>query len=153
MRAAAPWIVKQEWSLTYQHVADEATATFLEALRDDGRLLGRRCPQCRRVLVPPLPICDMDHCATDGWVELPLSGQLQMATVVFRPVPGLPDPPYALAYVRIDEADTAIPGRVEGLDLSSPENVRDEMRPGRKVELLIANQRVGRISDLSFRLL
>ena len=64
-----PWIVEQQWNLTYRHTADEVTATFFRALRDDRKLLGIRCPECGRVLVPPREFCDRDFCRTTDWVK------------------------------------------------------------------------------------
>jgi uncharacterized protein len=104
------WIVEQRWNLTYQHTADEVTATFLRALREEGRLLGIRCPRCQRVLAPPRPICDRDFCRTEGWVELERAGTLELFTIMYLAIDGLPEPPYVLAYVRPDGADTALPG-------------------------------------------
>jgi uncharacterized OB-fold protein len=150
--AATPWVVEQNWDVTYQHVADEVTATFLRTLAEEGRLIGRRCPRCERVLLPPTELCDRDLCPTEEWVDLPLSGTIRAATIVFRPVRGLFDPPYALAYVEVDGADTAIPGLVQGLSLEDPERARAELEPGRPVEVIVAAERAGRISDVGFRL-
>jgi uncharacterized protein len=146
------WTVEASWDIVYQHVADEVTERFLTALREEGRLIGRRCPACERVLLPPAAVCDRDFEATTEWVDLPLSGTLQMSTVVYRPVRGLPAPPNALAYVLVDGADTPIPVRVVGLELDSPEALRAELRPGRAVVLELAAERRGRASDLTARL-
>ena len=150
--AASGWTVEAEWALTYQHVADDVTAHFLDTLRDEGRLVGKHCPACERVLMPPLALCDRDLQPTGDWVDLPLTGRLQMATIVYRDIRGLPDPPYALAYVQVDGADTAFPVRIEGLDLDDPERAREELAPGREVALELRPDRVGRLSDLAGRL-
>ena len=60
------------------------------------------------MLAPPRPICDRDFCETEGWVELGLTGTLELFTVVNLAIAGLPDPPYVLAYVKPEGADTAI---------------------------------------------
>jgi len=148
----APWIVEQRWDLTYQHTADQVTATFLRTLRDEGRLLGIRCPECKRVLAPPRPICDRDFCETEGWVDLKASGTLELFTIMYLPIEGLPEPPYVLAYVRPDGADTALAGFLEGVDLSSTEAALEELRVGRRVSIEFRDERVGRITDLFFRL-
>ena len=50
-----PFVIDQRWDLTYNHTADPVTAHFLRTLRDEGKLLGIRCPVCERVLAPPRP--------------------------------------------------------------------------------------------------
>jgi len=148
----APWIIEQHWDLTYQHSADPVTAHFLRTLRDEGRLLGVRCPVCERVLAPPRPICDRDFCETTDWVELGTTGTLELFTIMYLPIDGLPDPPYVLAYVTPAGADTAIGGYVEGVDLSSPEAALEHLHIGAPVSIELRPERLGRITDLYFRL-
>ena len=150
--ATEPWIVEQHWDLTYQHTADPTTATFLRTLRDDAKLLGSRCPVCQRVLAPARPICDRDFCRTDGLVELEPAGTLELFTIMHLAIDGLPEPPYALGYVKPHGADTSLPGFVEGVDLSSDAAAVAELRIGREVEIAFRETRVGRITDLFFRL-
>jgi uncharacterized OB-fold protein len=145
-------IIEQRWDLTYQHTADEVTATFLRTLRDEGRLLGIRCPVCERVLAPPRPICDRDFCETSGWVELGSTGTLELFTIMHLVIDGLPDPPYVLAYVRPEGADTAIPGFLEGVDLTSTESALAQLSIGAAVEIGVRDERAGRITDIRFRL-
>jgi uncharacterized OB-fold protein len=147
-----PWLVEQRWDLTYRHSADPVTSRFLQTLRDEGKLLGVRCPICRRVLAPPRAMCDRDYCATGEMVELGLQGMLELFTIMYLAVDGLPEPPYVLAYVRPEGASTAIPGVMHGVDLSSPAAALEQLQIGRGVEIQIAAQRRGRITDLSFAL-
>jgi uncharacterized OB-fold protein len=148
----SPMIIEQHWDLTYQHTADDVTATFLRTLRDEGRLLGIRCPVCERVLAPPRPICDRDFCETSGWVELGSTGTLELFTIMHLAIDGLPDPPYVLAYVRPEGADTAIPGFLEDVDLTSTESALAQLSIGAPVEIGVRGERVGRITDIRFRL-
>lgn len=147
-----PWIIEQRWDLTYNHSADPITAHFLRTLRDEGKVLGVRCPRCGRVLAPPRPICDRDFCETDGWVELERTGTLELFTIMYLAIDGLPDPPYVLAYVKPGGADTAIGGFLEGLDLSSTEAALARLRVGAPVTIELRDERQGRITDLYFRL-
>ncbi len=146
-----PFVIDQRWDLTYNHTADPVTAHFLRTLRDEGRLLGIRCPVCERVLTPPRPFCDRDFCETEGWVELGDTGTLELFTVMNLAIAGLPDPPYVLAYVKPDGADTAIGGFLEGVDLSSIDAAVAQLEVGAKVAIALREQRQGRITDLYFR--
>ncbi|MEA2201413.1 MAG: uncharacterized protein QOI89_2009 [Solirubrobacteraceae bacterium] len=151
-QTSSPWIVEQHWDVRYQHIADAVSATFLRTLRDEGRLLGIRCPRCERVLAPPRPLCDIDFCATEGWVELGTQGTLEMFTIVSVPVAGAPEPPYVLAYVRLDGADTPLPGLLEGIELDSVDAAMASLHSGMRIDLALAVERVGRMSDVRFRL-
>ena len=146
------WIVEQRWDLTYQHTADDVTAHFLRTLRDEGRLVGIKCPECKRTLAPPRPICDEDFCRTEGWVDVEMHGTLELFTIMYLAIDGLPEPPYVLAYVKPENADTAIPGFLEGIDLSDREAALAELRIGRAVEIELRPERVGRMTDVYFRL-
>lgn len=148
-----PWIVEQRWEITYTHSADPVTAHFLRTLRDEGRLLGIRCPRCKRVLAPPRPVCDRDFCRTEGWVELGDSGSLELFTIMYLAVKGLPDPPYVLCYVKPDGADTAVPGRLHGVDLDDLDAALERLLIGARVGISTIEQRRGRITDIHFELL
>lgn len=147
-----PWIVEQSWDITYRHSADPITSHFLRTLRDEGQLVGIRCPECRRVLAPPRPICDRDFCATEEWVPLGLAGTLELFTFMYLKIDGLPEPPYVLAYVRPDGADTALPGIIEGVDLSSPAAAMQTVMIGARVTIAMRPERRGRITDMYFRM-
>jgi uncharacterized OB-fold protein len=85
-------------------------------------------------------------------VELGLHGTLELFTIMYLAVDGLPDPPYVLAYVRPEGASTAIPGVLHGVDLSSPVAALKQLHIGRPVEIQLASERRGHITDLSFAL-
>lgn len=150
--ATDPWIVEQRWDITYNHTADAVTAHFLRTLRDEGKVLGVRCPVCERVLAPPRPICDRDFCETTDFVELAMTGTLELFTIMHLAIQGLPEPPYVLAYVKPEGADTAIGGFLEGVELSSTEAALEQLVVGSPVTIELREERQGRITDLYFRL-
>lgn len=143
-------IVEQHWDIRYQHPADDVAARFFETLRDEKRLVGIRCPKCERVLIPPRPFCDRDFVETDGWVDVANEGVIELFTVVYLKTPGLPDPPYAIAYVRPDGADTAIMNLVKGVDLSEPAAAADALAIGGRLRAEFIDERQGRISDFYY---
>src|SRR5438874_245909 len=107
----------EHWDLTYRHSAGVVASEFFRALEEEGRILARRCPSCTRALLPPRPFCDRCYVDTEDWIEVGDAGVLETFTIVFAKFAGLPDPPYAIAYVRLERADTAILNYVRGLDL------------------------------------
>lgn len=62
-------------NVRYAWDAGVAMGRFLKELAR-GRLIGRSCPQCRRVLVPPRMFCESCFCATDSWVPLEDTGKV-----------------------------------------------------------------------------
>jgi uncharacterized OB-fold protein len=145
-----PWVVEQHWDIRYRHTADPVAAHFFRTIRDEGRLVGRRCPACERVLVPPRSFCDRDFIETDEWVDVASEGVIELFTVVYLKTAGLPDPPYALAYVRPDGADTALMNYVRGVNLSDPHSVADRLAIGTRVRIEFAEARAGRVTDFHF---
>lgn len=147
-----PWLVEQQWNITYQHAADTAGATFFRALRDEARLLATRCPKCERVLVPPRSFCDRDFCEIDGWVEVANEGTIELFTIVYHRIRGLPEPPYAIAYVRPDGADTALVNFIQGTDLTDLAAALTHIAIGKRVHVRFREERVGRMTDFYFEL-
>lgn len=66
----------------YAWDAGVAIGRFLRELRA-GRLIARRCPQCRRVLVPPRMVCEHCFCPTSEWVFLPGTGTVKTFSICY----------------------------------------------------------------------
>lgn len=148
-------IIEERWDLTYRHAAGPVVSHFYDRLESDGVLAGRRCPRCTRVLVPPRSFCDRCYTDTEGWIDVGPEGTVETFTVVYREFQSLPEPPYAMAYVRLDGADTAILNYVRDLDLGDPDYAAAALWPGVRVRTVVAppDRREGRITDFWFELL
>lgn len=149
--STGPRFYEQTWDLSYRHALGDTTSRFLAGLAA-GRVYGRACPRCRRVLVPARSFCDRCHCATGDWLQVGTTGVIEMFTVVYEPFHGLPKPPYALAYVTLDGADTALPGYVRGLDLTDVKTATTELAIGTRVRVAFAENPVGSVADYWFEL-
>ena len=91
--------------LSYEHMASPAETAYLLALAE-GRLLGQRCPVCRKVYIPPRGACPTCGVPTADEVELPGTGTVTTFCVVNVPFTGQRvQPPYVAAAVLIDGAD------------------------------------------------
>jgi uncharacterized OB-fold protein len=90
-----------------QHSASLQETEYLLGLKE-GRIIGQRCPVCRKVYVPPRGACPVDGVPTEESVELPDKGIVTTFCIVNVPFPGqkIP-PPYVAAYVLLDGADIA----------------------------------------------
>ncbi len=149
--ASTPAALTEQWNITYTHATGPIAGTFFDRVRE-GALVGRHCPACDRVLMPPRAFCDRDYVDTDRWVDVGTRGVIETFTVVYQKFQGLPDPPYCIAYVRLEGADTAILNYVRGIDLSTPEEVRRGLRVGTPVWVRFAPEpeRLGRVTDFWF---
>lgn len=142
--------VPGEWHIRYQYTAGPVIGRFLQALRDEERILGRRCPRCHRVYLPPRAFCEACFVDTAEWVEVGPEGRIETFTVCFARFEGLPDPPYAIAFVRLNGADTCLVNFLRGVDVSDPARVAERIRIGDRVRAVFKKEREGRITDFYF---
>ena len=146
----APVFYEQTWDLAYTHALGETTSRFLQALTEK-KILGRKT-QDGRVLVPARSFDDRTHAPTGEWVEVANTGTIEMFTVVYEPFKGLPKPPYALAYVLLDGADTALVGYVKGYDLEDRAGAVAALATGTRVNVAFAEEPTGTAADYWFEL-
>ncbi len=141
--------LEEHWDITYNHALGETGSHFYTVLRDEGKLLGRRCPTSGRVLLPPRSFGDREFEDTTDWVEIGATGRVEVFTVVFQSFKGLPEAPYCIAYVLLDGADTAILNYVKGIDWT-PDNVSQNIGVGDRVEVVFKEEREGKMTDFWF---
>lgn len=139
------------WHLEFEHAAGRAASRFLVALRDRGVLLASPCPKCGRVYVPPRSFCESCFVRTiDDWTEAGPEGVIEAFTITYASFPGYPEPPYAVAYVRPDRADTAIANFVRGIDCSDTDAAVKRLGIGTRMRAVFASDRKARITDFSW---
>ena len=138
------FVIEGKIALPYQYFAGRLGSRFLIALRDEEKILGVRCEKCRRTFIPPRSICE--RCRSDiseNWVELGSTGIVTGFTIVRYQEPHQPaKPPYILALIKLDGADTPIPHIVEGIPLSG-------MKVGLRVKAEFAETPTSTIMDIA----
>jgi uncharacterized protein len=90
----------------YSWDAGVAIGGYLDGLKE-GKILGRACHQCRRILVPPRMFCEQCFRETDEWVQVKDTGTVNT---------------FSLAYITWDMrqlSDPDIPAVID-LDGASP---------------------------------
>jgi hypothetical protein len=128
----------------YTWQAGETASHYFKRLRDEQKILGKHCPQCDKVLVPPRKNCPFCTVLTDEWVELAGTGTVDTFTVVRRGEPIHPmKPPFAYALIRLDGADT---GFLHVLGEVDPDTIQEGMR----VEPVFAGERIGSPMDIAY---
>jgi len=137
------YVMDGKLALPYQYFAGVVGSKFLIALRDKKQILGIKCKKCDRVFVPPRKTCE--RCFEDiseNWVELSGEGEVANYTIVNYSDGHLPKkPPYILALIKLDGADTPMPHIVEGVE-------PDKVEIGMKVKPVFADEPTNTIMDI-----
>jgi uncharacterized OB-fold protein len=142
---SATGAVDYELDPRYSWDAGVAISRFLDGLKD-GRILGRECHGCGRVLVPPRMFCERCFRATDAWVDVPDTGVVETFSISHVRWDMLPlDPPEVPAVIRLD--DTSEGGFLHMIGGIDPDAVSIGMpvRAAWKPEA----ERVGSILDIA----
>jgi uncharacterized protein len=117
--------------LAYTVTAGRITTAFIQGILE-GKLLGRRCPDCSKVYIPPRGSCPTCAVPCRDQVELAGTGTVTTFCIVNIPFEGqLLDPPYACAHVLLDGADVPLLHLVGGCDVQ-------EVRMGLRVSAVWA---------------
>lgn len=127
----------------YVWYVGETGSRFLIGLRDNKEIWGIRCPQCKKVYVPPAKTCGECFTRTEEWVKVKDTGTLQSFTVVHYEHDMQPkNRPIIYGLVKLDGADGALLHLVDGVDPG-------KIRVGMKLRAVFAEKRSGTILDIS----
>lgn len=125
----------------YHWSAGVAGSRFFTELRDNSRIMGTKCPECKRVLVPPRIFCEECFVDTDEWVEVSTQGEILTFAESFFGLQGQRlDEPWYIGIVKLDGADGGLFHRLV------PEGGAIEI--GGRVEAVFAAERKGQILDI-----
>lgn len=139
--------VKAQPSLRYAWDTGVAVGRFLAELRQ-GRLIGRRCRRCQRVLVPPRMFCEECFRPTDEWVYLQDTGIVNTYSVSYiRWDASRTSTPSIPAVIEIDGASPGM-GILHLLGDVSPDDVKVGMRV--RAAWKPARQRTGSVLDIRY---
>jgi uncharacterized OB-fold protein len=113
--------------LDYRFTAGEATSRFLRGIAE-RKILGERCGQCHKVILPPRGSCPNCGVPTSEQVELPDRGIVTTFCVVNVKFSGSAmELPYVCATVVPDGGDMGLFGMVQEIP-------SDQIRMGMRVE-------------------
>ncbi|MFE3886197.1 Zn-ribbon domain-containing OB-fold protein [Streptomyces lydicus] len=113
--------------LDYTYAPGRAQSRYLQAL-SEHRIMGERCPSCRKVYVPPRGACPTCGVATDTQVEAGPRGTVTTFCIVNIKAKNLDiEVPYVYAHIALDGADLALHARIGGIPY-------DRVRMGLRVE-------------------
>jgi len=136
--------VPVEIRLTLSYSAGQTASRFFATLRDDCQIMGTKCPQCGRVLVPARQFCSNCFVATADWVEVGPGGNLVSYTAVHHHQPHHPkEVPFAYGIMRLDGADTNFVHLLGECEI-------DKVHDGMRLEAVFAENRQGGILDIAY---
>ncbi len=121
---------------------------FFRELKEAGRIMGIRCPQCERVLVPPRPVCGECFIETGDWVPVGPRGTVKAYTSIYIKFidgsTGKPRPiPYGSGLIQLDGAFSTINHILE-------EGDPEKLYIGMRVEAVLKEKREGNIGDILY---
>lgn len=126
--------------ISYEWSAGVAGSRFFDELKD-GRIVGSKCPECSRVLVPPRIFCEECFVDTNEWVEVSTQGTILTFAESYFGLQGQKlEEPWYVGIIALDDSDGGLFHRL----------VPDE-RPveiGARVEAVFEDDRTGQILDI-----
>ena len=140
-----------QWNIPYQYSTGKVASRFFRGLKDEARIYGTTCPSCKRTLIPPRGFCERCFVPCEEWKQVGPEGSVVAFTIGYRKFPGFDiPPPFMIALIRLDGADTNLIHFVDGCDLSAPERLLDRVRSGLRVEAVFRSEadRKGNIMDI-----
>jgi uncharacterized OB-fold protein len=127
--------------VAYKWSAGVAGGRFLKELRDTGRIMGAKCPECGRVLVPPRSFCEECFVETTEWLEVGPGGKILTYAESYFGLQGQRlEEPWYVGIVKLDGSDGGLFHRI----------VQDEgdIKIGARVEAVLEDDRNGSILDI-----
>lgn len=125
----------------YHWSAGIAGSRFFTELRDNGKIMGTKCPECKRVLVPPRIFCEECFVDTDEWVEVSTQGEILTFAESYFGLQGQRlEEPWYIGIIKLDGADGGLFHRIVKGD--------SEIAIGGRVEAVLADERKGHIMDI-----
>ena len=128
-----PIAVEGRIKIPYRWPSCQMGDIFLTALKEEGKLIGLRCPKCDTVTVPPRPRCFTCLGTSEEWVEVGPEGEVTTWTSA--------EDGTILGLIQLDGADTALLQRLLVDDFR-------QIQPVMRVTAVYEEKRKGSIKDL-----
>lgn len=90
--------------VTSRYTFGLAGERFFRTLKDEGRILGTKCPECEQTYVPATLFCERCMGEISEWVDVGTQGIVHTFTLLFEDLDGKPlKVPEVIAFVRIGD--------------------------------------------------
>ena len=139
-----PVVVRQDLKVPYRYSMGATTSRFFAEIRDNGKIMGIRCPQCDAVFVPPRTTCGRCFSQLHEWVEVGNQGTLETYTQVRYQTSVQPAvAPFYYGIIKLDGADTGLAHIVGDLKGQEP-------RIGMRFQAVFKEERKGNMLDIRY---
>ena len=132
----------------YVWAAGIAYSRFLDELKK-GKIIGRKCRECGRILVPPRMFCDTCFRATDEWVYVTDTGTINTYSISYLDADANRiKKPILVAVIDLDGATEGI-GILHYVD---PKTKLEDLHIGMKLQAVWKpeKERIGSVTDIAY---
>ena len=137
-------------TLPYKWTLGPVFTKFFEEFKKK-KIMGNKCPECNRTLVPARKFCPRCFEPITEWVQVSDKGTIRTwSLITFEFTGQVKKPPYIQGLIDLDGADTALAHFIGGVDLSDLEKVKDLVKIGMRVEAKWRDERQGNIHDIEY---
>jgi len=134
---------KGDIALQSRYSMGVAGERFFREIKDNGRLMATRCPNCGYTYLPARLYCERCFAELTEWVEVPPRGKVYAFTVVHFDLEEKPlEKPRVLALVEFEGSDGGLIHDLEGV-------APDRVEIGMPVEVVFKQERNGSILDIA----
>ena len=140
----APQSWKGSLPVTNRYTFGVAGERFFRAIKDEGRIMGTRCPHCEKIYVPGVLFCEQCLGELDEWIDMGTIGEVHTFTIVHVNEDGSPlESPEIVAFVKF--GDGGLIHRLAEIEIES-------VTIGMKVEAVFTEltERRGSILDIRY---
>lgn len=142
--------IKSTGSMPYEWSIGKYGSRFFQEIKEKKRFIGIRCPECKKVYVPPRRVCGPCFKELEELVPLPNKGKITAFTVVNYPFcdPNTGDQrpiPYTYGYIQIEGADNIFSHIINETDVNK---IKVGMTV--KAKFVEAEQMQGHINDIKY---
>jgi uncharacterized OB-fold protein len=143
-------VLHTEASIPYEIATGPTWWRYFEEFKKE-KIFGTRCPECHKVLVPAWPFCSECFVEADEWVELSGVGSIVGWSQTNYSYFGMPkEPPFVVAQIHLDGADTDFWHFIGGLDLADLDLLTRTLKNGTQVKPVWHKEKKGCIYDIDY---
>lgn len=136
--------------LPYNWSLGSTWTKFFNFLKND-QIYGTRCNRCNKTFVPARSFCPECYFDMEEWIEVGQEGTLQSWAIVNRSYPGqVKTPPYVVASIHLDGADTNFCHFIAGTDFKDISVINKILTKGMHVRAVWREDKKGDINDISY---